>query len=128
VQAHATAASCWIAALCSSIARGVARPFTATQLGIEKNEAEQQCLVRGFALPVSQSGTAVIISRSLKAREARTRVDFVKFVGEFTELRRVGQQFIGICPLHSERNPSLYVHPEKPFFSFVSQSCPAISG
>jgi len=58
----------------------------------------------------------VTILRPLKACEVKARVDFVEFVGGFTELRRVGPQFIGLCPLHAERNPSFYVHPEKQVF------------
>jgi len=55
-------------------------------------------------------------SRVLKARELKTRVDLVKFAAGFTRLRRSGRQFVGLCPLHSERHPSFYVHPVKQVF------------
>jgi hypothetical protein len=34
----------------------------------------------------------------------------------FTQFRRSGRQLVGLCPLHSERHPSFYVHPEKQVF------------
>lgn len=34
----------------------------------------------------------------------------------YTPLRRVGKEYVGICPLHRERNASFYVNAEKGFF------------
>lgn len=48
---------------------------------------------------------------SLDARELKERVDLSEFAGQFTRLRRSGKQLIGLCPIHSERHPSFYVHP-----------------
>ena len=50
------------------------------------------------------------------AHELKARVNLVALAGQFTKLRRSGRQFIGLCPLHSERKPSFYVHPEKQVF------------
>lgn len=55
-------------------------------------------------------------SPSLDARQLKARVDLTAFVGQFTRLRRAGRQFLGLCPLHKERHPSFYVHPEKKIF------------
>ena len=52
----------------------------------------------------------------LDARDLKARVDLAAFVGQFTKLRRSGRQLIGLCPLHSERHPSFFVHPEKQVF------------
>jgi len=52
----------------------------------------------------------------LNARELKSRVDLVLFAGQFTPLRRSGRQFLGLCPLHTERHPSFYVHPVKQVF------------
>jgi len=49
----------------------------------------------------------------LDAGDLKARVDLVLFAGQFTRLRRSGRQFLGLCPLHSERHPSFYVHPDK---------------
>ena len=57
-----------------------------------------------------------VISAPLSARELKARVNLVSLVGKFTRLARVGRQFVGLCPLHSERHPSFYVHPEKQVF------------
>ena len=34
-------------------------------------------------------------------------------VGEFVSLRRRGQNYVGLCPFHSDKNPSFYVSPAK---------------
>ena len=52
----------------------------------------------------------------LDAREVKARADFVGIVSRYTRLRRVGRQWGGLCPVHSERHPSFYVHLEKKVF------------
>ena len=52
----------------------------------------------------------------LDARELKARADLAAIAGKFTRLRRRGRQFVGLCPLHRERHPSFYVHPEKQVF------------
>lgn len=49
----------------------------------------------------------------LSAREIKAHADLAAIAGRYTRLRRAGRQFIGLCPLHSERHPSFYVHPER---------------
>ena len=34
-------------------------------------------------------------------------------VSEFVSLRRRGQNYVGLCPFHSDKNPSFYVSPTK---------------
>ena len=55
-------------------------------------------------------------SRVLNARDLKAQVDLVTFAAGFARLRPCGRQFVGLCPLHSERNPSFYVHPVKQVF------------
>jgi len=50
------------------------------------------------------------------AQQLKARVDLATFAGQFTRLRRAGRQFLGLCPLHEERHPSFYVHPNKNVF------------
>ena len=50
------------------------------------------------------------------ARDLRARVDLAEFVSQFTRLRRAGGQLVGLCPIHSERHPSFYLHPQKQVF------------
>jgi len=55
-------------------------------------------------------------TESINARELKARVDLAVIAARFTRLRRSGRQFVGLCPLHSERNSSFSVHPEKQVF------------
>jgi DNA primase len=52
----------------------------------------------------------------LDARAVKSRADIVAVAGRYTRLRRAGRQYVGLCPLHAERHPSFYVHPEKQVF------------
>jgi CHC2 zinc finger len=52
----------------------------------------------------------------LDARDVKSRADFFAIASQYTRLRRSGRQFVGLCPFHSERHPSFYVHPEKKIF------------
>jgi DNA primase len=54
--------------------------------------------------------------KPLCARDLKGRVDLIALAGRFTRLRRSRGQFVGLCPFHSERHPSFYVHPQKQVF------------
>jgi hypothetical protein len=49
----------------------------------------------------------------LNARELKERIDLSDFASAYTRLRRSGRQLVGLCPIHSERHPSFYVHPQR---------------
>ncbi len=51
-----------------------------------------------------------------KIAEIRERTDIVALVQEFVPLKRVGASFKGLCPFHSEKSPSFYVHPQRQFY------------
>ena len=53
---------------------------------------------------------------ALDARDVKSRADFFAIASRYMRLRRAGRQFVGLCPFHSERHPSCYVHPEKKIF------------
>lgn len=54
-----------------------------------------------------------------KLREA---VDIVDLINGYTDLRRAGSQFSGLCPFHEERTPSFSVNPiEKLYYCFGCQ-------
>lgn len=47
----------------------------------------------------------------------RSGADLVAIAGRHgVKLRRSGTQLLGLCPFHSERTPSFYIHPVKQLF------------
>jgi len=44
------------------------------------------------------------------------RVDIVDVVGRFVQLKKGGQNFLGLCPFHGEKTPSFTVSPAKQFY------------
>lgn len=56
------------------------------------------------------------LTRPLDAREVKSRADFFAIASRYMRLRRAGRQYVGLCPFHSERHPSCYVHPQKNIF------------
>lgn len=53
---------------------------------------------------------------SLDAENVKNHADFIAIASGYTSLRRVRQQFVGLCPFHNERHPSFYIHPRKQIF------------
>ncbi len=48
--------------------------------------------------------------------ELKSRLSIVDIVSEYTTLKRSGNYFKGLCPIHHEKSPSLYVTPHKGIF------------
>ena len=42
--------------------------------------------------------------------------DIVEIIGSFVALKKIGQNFQGLCPFHDDKTPSLSVSPEKKIF------------
>ena len=49
-------------------------------------------------------------------REIRERVDIASFIGQYVQLRKRGNDLVGLCPFHAEKTPSFHVHPDRGFF------------
>lgn len=48
--------------------------------------------------------------------EIKRAVDIVELIGQFVQLKRAGQNHVGLCPFHSEKAPSFSVSPSKQIF------------
>ena len=48
--------------------------------------------------------------------QVRSRTDLLALIGQNVELSRSGGSYKGLCPFHSEKTPSFYVHPDRQFF------------
>lgn len=48
--------------------------------------------------------------------EIKRTIDIVELIGQFVQLKRAGQSFVGLCPFHSEKDPSFTVSQEKQMF------------
>src|SRR5271157_125854 len=47
----------------------------------------------------------------------KQQADIVRIVGEYVTLRKAGaQNFVGLCPFHREKTPSMSVHASRQFF------------
>jgi len=45
--------------------------------------------------------------------EVKQRTDIVEVISQHTSLSKSGRTFKGLCPFHSEKNPSFFVYPEQ---------------
>ena len=48
--------------------------------------------------------------------EVKNSYDIVEVISGYVRLKRVGRNFVGFCPFHSEKKPSFVVSPEKQIF------------
>lgn len=48
--------------------------------------------------------------------EIRNKADIVKVMSEYVALKKRGRNYLGLCPFHSEKDPSFTVSPEKQLF------------
>lgn len=50
----------------------------------------------------------------------RAASDVVEVIGQTVQLRRVGRNFVGLCPFHQEKTPSFSVNAERQFYHCFS--------
>ncbi len=48
--------------------------------------------------------------------EIKNVCDIVELIGQFVQLKKVGKNYVGLCPFHSEKEPSFTVNPERQIF------------
>ncbi|MEK8132926.1 DnaB-like helicase C-terminal domain-containing protein [Paenibacillus filicis] len=51
----------------------------------------------------------------------KDKVDIAEVAGRYTHLRKAGKEFVGLCPIHSEKSPSFRVNKQKQ--SFYCHGC-----
>ena len=49
-------------------------------------------------------------------REILSKTDIGTFIGGYVQLRKRGNDLVGLCPFHGEKTPSFHVHPDRGFF------------
>ncbi|HEY5426284.1 MAG TPA: DNA primase, partial [Candidatus Tumulicola sp.] len=49
-------------------------------------------------------------------REIHARTDIANLIGQYVQLKKRGNDLIGLCPFHGEKTPSFHVHPDRGFF------------
>ncbi len=50
----------------------------------------------------------------------RAATDIVEFIGQTVPLKRVGRNWVGLCPFHKEKTPSFSVNPDRQFYHCFS--------
>jgi len=50
------------------------------------------------------------------ADRVKTQADIVRVISDYVRLKKSGQNFMGLCPFHSEKTPSFAVHPVKQIY------------
>jgi len=48
--------------------------------------------------------------------QVRSRSDIVEVLGQYLDLKKAGKNYVGLCPFHPDRRPSLSVSPERQMF------------
>lgn len=48
--------------------------------------------------------------------EVKEAADIAEVIGEYVQLKKAGRNYIGLCPFHSERDPSFTVSPARQMF------------
>jgi DNA primase len=51
-----------------------------------------------------------------KIEEIKERSDFIQIASEYVTLKKIGRNFQGLCPFHSEKTPSFTINEEKGIF------------
>lgn len=45
--------------------------------------------------------------------EIRAKLDIVRFIGGYVQLKKSGASYVGLCPFHAEKHGSFYVFPDR---------------
>ncbi len=59
-------------------------------------------------------------SRDDQKNEVQQATDIVRLIGEQVSLKARGKEFLGLCPFHDDKNPSMHVSPTKQIYKCFS--------
>ena len=48
--------------------------------------------------------------------EIKDRLDIVEVVSKYVVLKKTGASYVGLCPFHQDKHPSIHVNPQKGIF------------
>jgi CHC2 zinc finger/Reverse transcriptase (RNA-dependent DNA polymerase) len=87
---------------------------------------EAQALLNGCKATLAQTSQRMRMSLSATSipwrfskrylDEVRSAVSIVEVIEKYVKLKKVGNEFIGLCPFHNEKSPSFTVSPTKDFY------------
>ncbi len=72
--------------------------------------------VRIRAAPAAASSLSLPRLHPRTIEAVKERADIVDVVGEHVVLKKKGREFVGICPFHDDKSPSMTVSPAKQFY------------
>lgn len=83
---------------------------------LKKNRAQFEALLRRADRRASKADESTepmpAIGRAWKrAERLKSEVAIARVIGAYTTLRHAGAEFVGRCPLHEDKHPSLHVYP-----------------
>lgn len=70
----------------------------------------------GIKPSCSLAGDKKMDSYQATKDEIKRAADIVELIGQFIHLKRAGQNYMGLCPFHSEKDPSFTVSPARQMF------------
>ena len=77
-------------------------------------EAILECLPSLKSTPERSVSAPRLHPRTIEA--VKERADIVDVVGEHVVLKKKGREFVGVCPFHDDKSPSMTVSPAKQFY------------
>ena len=100
----------------ADVKAGVARMWAEDEDVFYWEQFEKACRA-ALAVKRARQPKREVESGKVSVAATKERNDIVEVIGRYTELRKAGQrEYMGQCPFHEDRQPSLEVNPEKGLF------------